>query len=870
MPPNVERVNMAVHSVHSPCPPGRNPSGLAGTWLSRSLLPLTVVLSAPACAAELASSAADAGDVQFNPGFLEINGTAPADLSLFSKGNRVVPGLYRVDVFVNQAFVGQEEIRFVEAGDGDATPCVTRQQLTAWRVNGAAFPAVVAAAEGDCINLEKVIPDSTVAYEAASQRLSVSIPQAAMINVARGSVPMDRWDNGINAALLNYQLNYANTRGGYSSGAPAGNTYFGSLRGGVNLDAWRVRHFSTYNRDLSGTSTWRAIETYAQRDVRAIRGRVLLGDGTTPSNLFDGIQFRGIQVSSDEQMLPDSLQGYAPVIRGIAQSNAKVTVRQNGYIVYTKYVAPGPFAIDDLYPTATSGDLEVVVTEANGRETRFIQPFSAVPTLLREGVWRYSATSGKYRSGYTRARQPVFAQVTVARGMPQGFSLYGGAIGADVYQSALAGVGKNLGDFGAVSVDATHARSKAQDNLWRSGQSLRMLYAKSFVPIGTDFRILGYRYSTEGFRTFAEAAEPGGFSEDGLRYPMQRQGRRSRLEGQISQQLGGLGYAYVTARNETYWRGGAPERTLQLGYNTAYRQLAVGAYFNYTQMGGTPSNRQFMLTLQIPLGSSKASAQYNLTTESGGRTDNQVSVFGSAFDDSRLAYSLTAGQSNQGRGSNTSASASYLGRMAQFDLGRSQGNGYGQTTAGMQGGVLLHDRGVTLSQSLGETVALVDAPAANGVGVEGYTGVRTDVAGRTVVPYVQPYRINRLALRTEDLGSNVDVANAAVEVIPTRGAVVRAAYQTTVGYRVMLNIRDARGEVPPFGSLISDDDGKEVGVVGNDGQAFISGAKEQGLIRIRWGEAEGMRCDARYVLHKPIDENAQFQRAEATCANRID
>jgi outer membrane usher protein len=107
-------------------------------------------------------------------------------------------------------------------------------------------------------------------------------------------------------------------------------------------------------------------------------------------------------------------------------------------------------------------------------------------------------------------------------------------------------------------------------------------------------------------------------------------------------------------------------------------------------------------------------------------------------------------------------------------------------------------------------------------------------------------------------------------VIPTRGAVVLAAYQTTVGYRVMLNIRDARGEVPPFGSLISDDDGKEVGVVGNDGQAFISGAKEQGLIRIRWGEAEGMRCDARYVLHKPIDENAQFQRAEATCANRID
>ena len=44
----------------------------------------------------------------------------------------------------------------------------------------------------------------------------------------------------------------------------------------------------------------------------------------------------------------------------------------------------------------------------------------------------------------------------------------------------------------------------------------------------------------------------------------------------------------------------------------------------------------------------------------------------------------------------------------------------------LRGGVLVHPHGVTLAQSLGETVALVEAPDAAGVSVRNHTGVRTD------------------------------------------------------------------------------------------------------------------------------------------------
>ena len=131
---------------------------------------------------------------------------------------------------------------------------------------------------------------------------------------------------------------------------------FAGLRGGFNLGDWRFRNYSTYNRDQYGQGRWQAVQTYAQRDLRSIRGQLLLGDGSTPGELFDSVQFRGVQIASDDSMLPDSLNGYAPTIRGVAQTNARVTVRQNGYIIYSTYVPPGPFALDDLYPTSAGGD----------------------------------------------------------------------------------------------------------------------------------------------------------------------------------------------------------------------------------------------------------------------------------------------------------------------------------------------------------------------------------------------------------------------------------------------------------------------------------------------------------------------------------
>lgn len=46
-------------------------------------------------------------------------------------------------------------------------------------------------------------------------------------------------------------------------------------------------------------------------------------------------------------MLPPVLANFAPTIRGVANTNAKVSITQSGYKIYETTVPPGPFVIDD-------------------------------------------------------------------------------------------------------------------------------------------------------------------------------------------------------------------------------------------------------------------------------------------------------------------------------------------------------------------------------------------------------------------------------------------------------------------------------------------------------------------------------------------
>ena len=58
------------------------------------------------------------------------------------------------------------------------------------------------------------------------------------------------------------------------------------------------------------------------------------GESYTTGETFDSVSIRGIRLYSDSRMLPPTLASFAPIIHGVANTNAKVTITQGGYKIY--------------------------------------------------------------------------------------------------------------------------------------------------------------------------------------------------------------------------------------------------------------------------------------------------------------------------------------------------------------------------------------------------------------------------------------------------------------------------------------------------------------------------------------------------------
>ncbi|ECK8871207.1 fimbrial biogenesis outer membrane usher protein [Salmonella enterica subsp. enterica] len=799
----------------------------------------------------------------FNTHALELDspGQPVVDLSAFAEADGQLPGTYRVTVYVNGEQQGEaQDIAFVAGPDKKLSAQLTPAMLKDWGVNTAAFPALAALpADKPLEDIGRYIPMASSELRFSKLQLNLSIPQAAMSATARGWVDPSEWDEGVPAALLNYNLSGSNTWRDGENGSD--DNYYANLQSGLNLGAWRLRNYSTWNYDEDNGSHWDSVNTYLQRDIQRLQGQLTLGDSYTPSDIFDSVQFRGAQLASDDNMLPDSLRGFAPIIRGIAQSNAQVTIKQNGYTIYQSYVAPGAFAISDLYPTSGSGDLEVTIKEADGSERTFIKPFSAVPIMQREGRLKYALTAGKYRSGNSDSDEPEFSQITAIYGLPHAITIYGGTLYSEDYQSGAAGLGFGLGELGSVSADITAAHTTLNNDEIHDGQSYRVQYSKDFQATDTSFTLAAYRYSTEGFYTFQEANDLRSDSDDGWRLTYNK---RQKLQLDLTQSIGSYGSFFVSGYQQDYWHEDGYERTLSTGWNGNINGISYSVSYSYSDYPDStqPADQQLAFSIQVPLSRfmPNAWASYSINTAKHGDTRQQVGLNGTALADNNLSYSLLQSYTNHGGGGSGNINADYKGGQGEITGGYNYDDDTQQVNYGLKGGIVVHPHGVTLSQPLGDSLAIVKAPGADDAKVQNNTGVYTDWRGYAVVPYVNAYRKNRIALDTSTLGDGVDIDTAVQTVTPTQGAVVMADFNTRVGRRVLMTLL-YRGLPVPFGAQAKMKEGGN-GIVGDDGQVYLTGVPDEGDITVNWNGKQ--QCVVHYRLPESA-ANAPVTETEQEC-----
>lgn len=796
--------------------------------------------------------------VAFNTELIELDnpGMDKADLSAFESGSQA-PGIYHVDIIVDDAFLETGDIQFTasKADNGDASlqPCLSLAQLKRWGVKTALFPALDAE-KSECVNLQ-AIPQASADFQFAAQRLVLSLPQAAIDLPARGYVPPEMWDEGITAAMLNYSLSGANSRARAGEGVSS-NTQYANLRPGVNIGPWRLRNYTTWSRDAAGKDQWDTVYSYLQRAVIPLKAQLTLGDSSAPADVFDSVPFRGVQLASDDDMLPDSLKGYAPVVRGIARTNAQVVIRQNGYQIYQSYVAPGAFEITDMYPTGGAGDLDVTIKEADGSEQHFTLPYASVPVLQREGRLKYALTGGQYRAYNSSVEKTPFGQVSGIYGLRNGITLYGGVQGSGKYQSFAVGTGKNMGDFGALSADVTQAWSTLAHTAKTQGQSLRARYSKNVLNTGTNFSIAGYRYSTRGYYGLQDVLDSYGDSS-----ALQNR-RRNRVELTMSQTLGDeRGALTLSAAREDYWNTDKSMASWSVGYNNNWNNISYGVTWTYSKNGGPTSSgsgstktydhdQLLAFTVSVPLDKflPQTWANYGLNTSKNNGTTHSIGMNGVALNNSALNWNIQQGYGTDGVGYTGTLNGDYKGTYGEVTAGYGYDKNSERLNYGVQGGILAHADGITLSQPLGETNALIKAPGAHGVNIRNQSGVRTDYRGYTVVNNLSVYRKNDLALDPENMPDDVELEINTRTVTPTRGAVVKADYLSKVGRRVLMTLT-THDQFVPFGAVVTlADDDKSSFIVGDRGQVYLTGLRDQGTVLATWGHQPHQQCRADFSL----------------------
>ncbi|CAI1095520.1 outer membrane usher protein [Serratia proteamaculans] len=779
---------------------------------------------------------AEAG-IRFNSDILDVNDRKNIDLSQFSRSGYIMPGSYSMVVHINKNELPEQKIPFyAPENDPDGSQaCISKELVDQLGLKGDAMPSLSWWHQGECLEVSS-LKGMESRGDLATSALYLSVPQAYLEYSSEDWDPPSRWDEGIPGLLFDYNVNAQSQQ--QQKDGTRGYNVSGNGTAGANLGAWRLRadwqgqlnHQTGSGQPTDKTLDWSRY--YAYRALPALRSRLTFGEDYLDSGIFDSFRFSGASLVTDDNMLPPNLRGYAPEVVGVARTNAKVTVSQQGRVLYETQVAAGPFRIQDIND-AISGELDVRVEEQDGSVQEFRMNTASIPYLTRPGSLRFKLAAGKPSDWQHHARGPLFGTGEFSWGVSNGWSLYGGALLGGDYNALSLGVGRDLMMFGALSFDATQSRARMpQQGETLSGGSYQVRYSKTFDELDSQVTFAGYRFSEEDFMSMGEYLD--------ARYDGQRVGNNKEMYSIIfNKQFRDLGLSsYLNYSHQTYWDRPANDR-----YNlTMSRYFDIGRFKNLSISLSAYRNRYnethddgMYLSLSMPWGNG-TTLSYNTTVN---RNDNTHRVGYYNRVDEHNNYQLSAGRARSG--ANLSGYYNHDGDTARLSANASYQEGrYSAVGLSAQGGVTLTPEGGALHRAgiMGGTRLLLDTNGVADVPVRGYgSTIDTNVFGKAVVSDVNSYYRNKASIDLNKLGDNAEATRSVVQATLTEGAIGYRKFDVIAGEKAMAIVKLANGSAPPFGATVLNHRQQETGIVNDGGSVYLSGINPGETMTVHWNGA---------------------------------
>lgn len=766
-------------------------------------------------AAAFASTTTAAGeklDMSFIQGGAGINPEVWAALN----GN-YAPGRYLVDLSLNGKDIGKR-ILDVTPQDSEAL-CLT----DAWLTGAGVYVSADYFREGydatrQCYVLTKA-PSAKVDFDVSTQSLALSIPQQGLVKMPENV----EWDYGTDAFRVNYNAN-ANT-GRHNTSA------FGSADLKANVGRWVVSSSATASTGDSGDNEATINMFTATRAIRSLSADLAVGKTSTGDNLLGSTGTYGVSLSRNNSMKPGNL-GYAPVFSGIADGPSRVTLTQNGRMLYSEMVPAGPFSVTDV-PLYTSGDVTMTVTGDDGREQKQVFPLSVMSGQLSPGEHEFSVAAGMPDDD-SDLEGGVFA-ASYGYGL-DGLTLRAGGVFNRDWQGASAGTVLGLGYLGAVSADGAYATAKYRDGS-RSGNKVQLAWNKQLELTGTGLRVSWSRQS-------AEYEDMSSFNPAET-WLQQNQGRRTKDEWNagISQPVGGLFSLSVSGWQRSYYPASTTGSYRYAGDNgrdtgitgslsTQIKGVSLNLGWSGSRNTQGENNWSASASVSVPftLFDRKYSSSTSVSTGKDGGTGFSTGVSGSLND--RFSYGFGGGRDSGGGGTGY-LNASYSGDRAYLSGTMNHSTGSGTSGSVSASGSVLAvpaARDVMFSQNSNDTVAVVNVKDTPGVKVTSGDG-QTNGDGNLVVS-LNSYDWNTVTIDAGTLPLNTELATTSMKVVPTDRAVVWMPFDALKVHRYLLQVKQRNGEFVPGGTWARDSKNTPLGFVANNGVLMINAVDRPGDITL--------------------------------------
>lgn len=552
--------------------------------------------------------------------------------------------------------------------------------------------------------------------------------------------------------------------------------------------------------------------------------------GDTISSSLDwsrSIRLGGFQWRSNFALRPDLVTFPLQSLTGSAVVPSAVDLYINNVRQYSGNVPSGPFIVNNVPGITGAGEATVITHDALGRTISTSLPLYVDTRMLAAGLSSYSFEAGFLRRAYgieslSYDPRPALS-ASARRGVSDTLTLEGHAEATGGLVNAGAGALVRLGMAGVVN-----------------GSLSASLGGLSGVQAGLGYQLIEPHFSIDAqtlraYRNYGDLA-----ARDGTPVPT--------ATDRVTVALPFFSRQTVSVSYIGYRFPGLPaSRIGSLSYTLNFGNLASLTFSTYKDFMQHDAQGIFLsasfglgnnTSINASVGRQNGQSTYNLNAQ-------RPPDYGGGW-----GWGVQAGGS--GSIPYRQAQAQYLGKYGEVTAVAQDVDKRVNASLDLNGSIVLMDHSILPARRIDDGFALVSTDGVAGVPVlhENRVIGTTDRNGHLLIPDLNAYQHNQVAIDSMKLPADARIATTAMDLVPKAHAGLLASFRVTRYSAASLILHGPDGKVLPPGTRVHHVESGGDTIVGYDGLTFVENLQHDNHLDVENG---ALHCTLTFAYERPRD-----------------